>query len=130
MPAICTATDVSNLGVEQARLDRLGTTAVGAIISARISYANSRLARFYKLPISAWGSDLTLAVAQLAAWDVMARTGFNPDEPGGSLWRDRRDEGFMALEHFAKHGSPEIVDSTATAQESAPACYSEARRGW
>jgi hypothetical protein len=45
------------------------------------------------LPLTAWGVDLKMCVAKLAAWEIMAvRVGHNPDDPNNFVWRDRRDE--------------------------------------
>lgn len=132
-PAYCTRADLALVGVSPdlyAGHTEITDAVLESMIAIRSGYAGDYLARYYQLPLVSWGQSLSLAVAQLVAWDLACRLGHNPDDAGTSVWRDRRDEALATLERIAKFGSPGIVDSTPTVVESGWSCSSERRRGW
>ena len=98
---------------------------------AASEFADGYLASRFKLPLASWGTDLRIAVASVAAWTTLCMRGFNPDSPGDSVIRQRRDDAEKWLDKVSR-GSivPGIVDSTPTTQEAGPRVSSGALRGW
>jgi phage gp36-like protein len=85
------------------------------------------------LPLTAWGVDLKMCVAKLAAWEIMAvRVGHNPDDPNNFVWRDRRDEALKWLDSVARGlvMPVGIVDSKPTEVSTGSVIYTEPKRGW
>jgi phage gp36-like protein len=106
-----------------------------AMLDDRSRYADDYLVASgrYTLPLTAWGGSLTLAVAQLTAWDVMtAIVGMNPDEAANGNWIERRNEAQRWLEGVAAGRVVPIgiVDSTPDATENPVAGASDTLRGW
>lgn len=86
-----------------------------------------------KLPLTAWGIDLKMAVAKLCAWEIMSViVGHNPDDPNNFVWRDRRDEALKWLDSVARGlvMPVGIVDATPTITSTGAEIYTESKRGW
>ena len=131
MPSYADHDDLVTAGLSASIVDELDPALVERSLARRSSFAEDFVARFYKLPLKKWGASLSIAVAQLAAWDLMsAVVGFNPDDAGNTVWRDRRDEALQTLERLATHGGPGFEDSSPQLEESAPVIDSEPARGW
>jgi phage gp36-like protein len=119
------------MGVDAAAV----TAACDAILTKRSVYADGYLSASgkYTLPLTAWGDDLTLAVAQLAAWDIMTvAIGFDPEGGANANWIERRNEAQRWLEWVAagKISPVGIVDSTTDTSESGFDVDSDTSRGW
>jgi len=123
--------DLRTGGMSGELVDTLDAAVVMRALANRSSFAEDFLARFYKLPLKRWGASLSIAVAQLAAWDLVSSViGFNPEDLSNAVWRDRRDEAMATLDRLALHGGPGFEDSSPMIEESAPVMLSERRRGW
>ncbi len=127
-------TDLDNVGVKADVTAGIPDADLNAVLTKRSVFADGYLAAAgYVLPISAWGDDLRLAVAQLAAWDVMTTLiGINPETPGGAVWMTRRDEAMSWLRDVAaqKIVPTGIVDATPDVSEGGLVCYTSEPRGW
>lgn len=103
-----------------------------AMLDARNEWAASKLRGRYKFPLVSWGLDVRLGIADLTAYDIICRRGFNPAAPGDVNFKLRHDDAvtwFNSVERQATH--PDIVDSAAPEpQYQAPAVLSSERRGW
>jgi hypothetical protein len=123
--------ELATVGLSAELLASIDPAAVARALLLRSSFAEDFVARFYKLPLKRWGGSLSIAVAQLAAWDLVSSVvGFNPEGPGNAIWRDRRDEAMGTLERIALHGGPGFEDSSPRLEESAPVVATERGRGW
>ncbi len=127
--------DLAQVGVPAAVTAEIPVATLNGILTKRSVYAEGYLAASgrYTLPITAWGDDLRLAVAQLSGWDVMTVVvGINPETPAGAVWQARRDEAQRWLEGVAAgRVSPVgIVDSTPDDAEEDFVVASDTPRGW
>ncbi len=126
-------TDLHQVGVRDVA-DADQTEVSGALVKRSV-YAEGYLAASgkYTLPITAWGDDLTLCVAQLAAWDIMTvAVGFDPESAANTNWIERRNEAQRWLEWVAagKVSPVGIVDSSPDVTESGFDIDSDTPRGW
>lgn len=129
-----TQTDLSRLGVKSTATASLASNDLDAALAAASAFADSYLGNRYSLPLSAYGADVTLAVAKIAAWEIMsAQRGHSPENGADSIWKTRRDEAVAWLEKVASGDlTPSgCVDSTADVDElGTPTVTTTARRGW
>ncbi len=130
-----TVDDLHQVGVRPVVLEDADPTEVSGALVKRTSFAEGYLSGSgrYTLPLTAWGDDLRLCVAQLAAWDIMTvSVGFDPESAANGNWRDRRDEALAWLRDIAagKIAPIGVVDSTPTVTGSRVAIRSNRLRGW
>jgi len=131
--AYATRTDLAGCGLKAELTADVPTADLDAGLEKRSRFADGYLAKRYVLPLVAWGEDLTLAVCQLEAWDVLTTiVGFNPDDAANSNWKDRRDEALAWLKDVAasRVDPVGIVDSSATAERVGPIAWSNPPRGY
>lgn len=135
MAAYCTATELAAFGISNEVTSSIASSTIASILDACSAQADGYLQSSgrIKLPLAAWGIDLRMAVAKLAAWEIMSVViGHNPDDPNNFVWRDRRDEALKWLEAVSRglvmpFG---IVDATPTIVTTGAEVYTEAKRGW
>jgi phage gp36-like protein len=70
--------DLTAVGVNPDALKGISPTRVGAALDDASAEADGYLAAQYTLPLLVWGGDLKKKVAQLAAYDLIAARGRNP----------------------------------------------------
>lgn len=135
MPAYCTTAELAAFGISSEVTTDIPAATITSVIDACSAQADGYLQSSgrIKLPITAWGIDLRMAVAKLVAWEIMAVViGHNPDDPNNFVWRDRRDEALRWLESVAKGliMPVGIVDATPTEVKTGTLVATEASRSW
>lgn len=126
-----TRANVTDLAVQgSATVDFSDQAWANALIAAT-SLVDSHLGAAYTLPLVAWGADITLRTAQLAAYILMSARGFTPgsaDEffiqqsQSAELWLKG-----VALSRIRPDG---LIDSAPDVVPGAFAVISDSRRGW
>lgn len=102
-----------------------------AIYSASVEL-DSHFAARYTLPITAWGGDVELKVAEMAAWYALKARGFNPEAGSDIAIRDGYRNAVDWCERVAtnKVQPVGIVDSTPDEDEAEAYVETDAPRGW
>lgn len=78
-------------------------------------FVDGYLRQQFKLPLTAWGSDLVQIVSQVAAYKLVCLRGFNPEADG--LYKDNFDSAQRWLERVAQGLiSPDVTDSSTGAE--------------
>jgi phage gp36-like protein len=106
-------------------------------IEAASGKADSYLRGRFRWPLSSWGVDITQAVCQIAAYELVAsQIGFNP-EAGHNMVLGDRKESALAWLHLVSIGKVTpagVVDSTPSAGPGGPSsqarAFSRRPRGW
>lgn len=125
-------------GLRAAALPASITTAeIIAQVTSSSGVADSYMGSRFRLPISAWGVDLTAAVCKHAAFELVAsQVGFNPEAGHNMVLLDRKTDAIRWFEQIAagKVTPTGIVDSTPSAGPGGPSsaarAFSKRRRGW
>lgn len=121
MSQYATIADLTALGLPSAALVGVSTADTDAALVAASGRADGYLAKQYALPLSVWGADLTRAVAQIAAWDLITTRGTRPGDQAAMLER-RYDDAIQWLRDVSR-GIVEpqgVVDATPAAAETSP----------
>ena len=138
-PNYCTVDDLVVAGVPVEVIDGIaGDRTVRdakllGMLNKRSRFADGYVGRAFVLPLSEWGDDLRMAVAELTGWDVMSvLVGFNPESPSGATWQARRDEALRWLEGVAAKRivPPQIVDSATPEHDDGIGIDSDVSRDW
>ena len=120
--------DLATLGVQAEALTDVSSAAkTQALLAA--TYELAGYLTGYTLPITAWGADLRLHAAKLAAHTLLTVRGLNPD--GEDVKQLRTD----ALEWATKVSEGkihpiDIVDSTPDADDFGAGIATDTARGW
>ena len=77
MTAYATLSDLYAHGLPSAALQSVSTSDQQSALDARNAWADGKLSGRYQLPLLAWDVDLRMAVAQLTAYDLLVRRGYN-----------------------------------------------------
>lgn len=114
MTRYASTTDLTRLGLPSASLSGVSTDTQEDSLDAMSSIADGYLASRKKLPLLAWGADLTVCVARLAAYDLMVTRGYAPEAGRDDQLRLRSEDAMRWLRDFAAGNvdSPAMVDST------------------
>lgn len=108
-----TRTDLSQLGLNASTLTQVDTATQDAALTAASALADSYLNAVFTLPLLSYGKDITRAVAQIAAFDLLVTRGYNPDAGSDKVVKDRYDAAIAWLESIAEgEAIPTVVDST------------------
>lgn len=99
-------------------------------IRAASAMCDGRLPATKALPLSAWDTDLTLIVCQIAAWLIISFRGFNPDGADAVI-RQRYEDAIGLLEKVAtsKADLSGATDASPNTVEGGAIVYTRARRG-
>jgi phage gp36-like protein len=93
-------TDLQALSLTAAALTGISADEQQAALDSASGVADGYLASRYTLPITAYGQDLTRAVCNIAAYDLMSVRGYSPDGSNSTI-RDRYDDAIRWLERVA-----------------------------
>lgn len=120
--------DLTTLGVQAEALSGISSAAKAQALLAA-TYELAGYMPGYTMPITAWGADLRLHTAKLAAHTLLTVRGLNPD--GEEVKQLRID----ALEWAGKVASGkirplDIVDSTPNEDDFGAGVYTDTARGW
>lgn len=134
MTAYATLTDVYNIGLSAAAMGQITVPQQQAILDAEVVAADGYLRGRYALPLIAFSSDLTLAVAQRTAWRILALRGFNPESGADVVIRQGYDDATAWLEGVQRGAiHPSVTPATPPDPGTAyaqPQATSRAPRGW
>ena len=134
MASYADRTDLARVGVRADVTADVDPDELDDALAKRTSFANGYLSKRYTLPLTEWGDDLRLCVAQLAAWDVMsANVGVQPDQVGDTTWLSRFEQALAWLRDVAaSRVDPDgIVDSSSPSRARVgPIAYSDEPRGY
>jgi phage gp36-like protein len=127
-----TLADLRAMGLSGNVLASTSEENVEAALWAASCEADGMLAMRYKRPITAWGSDVRLAVCKLAAWHILSARGFNPESPSDASVRRNRDDAFAWLSGVAKNEweATGVVDATPDEDGADCAVVTERSRRW
>lgn len=120
LSSYATPADLKSLSLAAAALTGVDDPSIQAAIDAASSVADGYLGSRYTLPITGHGQDLTRAVCNIAAYDLLSVRGYNPDPGGNDNIRQRYDDAIRWLERVsAGTVSPaDIADSSPDANGS------------
>lgn len=96
-----TTTDLQHLGLLGSALSTLDPAAQTEALQAASAIADSYLQGQYILPLTQWGYDLVRVVCIIAAWDLLAARGYNPQSPDENI-RQRYVDALNWLDEVSK----------------------------
>lgn len=100
-----------------------------AALDARSAFVDGYLRTRYTLPLRAWDQSITRAVCDMAAWDLLKRRGFNPENPADAAVRMGHDDAVKWLREVAnQEAHPTVTESSPVTF--APVVISDPPRGW
>lgn len=134
MPRYATTTDLARIGIAANTLASIETAAKEDALDACSSLADGYLSGRYTLPLSAWGDDLRLHVAGMAAFRLLAARGYDPNRGADAAIRLLWEDAIRWLERVAAGTvTPAgITDATLEEAEELPsfAMVTNTSRGW
>ena len=133
-PALATVDDLARVGAPASALTAFSAEQQEAALQAAVDEALAELNRRYVMPLTSWGADLTLRVAQIAVYELLSGAGAFDSADEGSSYR-RRAEAARAWLKRVGDGTldpPGIVDDTDDEElrEGGPVVITDARRNW
>lgn len=118
MSQYATLEEFGKFGLPGVATSGLADADLNDAIAGASATADSYIAnRGYSLPLTVWGQDLTRAVCQIAAWDVLVHLrGVNPEDAGHAAIAKGRDDATAWLRDVAKGVANLSVVDTVTAR--------------
>ncbi len=103
-----------------------------AALVAASEEADGEFNRRYTLPLTAWGTDVSRAVCEIAAYELLCGPGAFDSANEGNMYRQRALDARAWLKRVGDGtlDPPAIVDATPDAHEGGPAVITDPRRGW
>lgn len=123
----CTNKDITTLALPPQAVAGVPEIDKAEACLAATDEAVSYLGKFFDLPVVAWGGALRLHVANMAAYHLMKRRGFSPDND--PLIRAGYTDALAWLSKNAENDS-EIEDNTPTVAPNSAYMVSNPPRGW
>jgi phage gp36-like protein len=106
-----------SLGITPAQAARFGDDAINAQLQAASGVADGYLPSQFTLPLVTWDMSLTLAVCQIAAYQLFCQFGFNPESPADQLITLQYKNGMKFLMDIRdKNVFPPYTDSSGAAE--------------
>lgn len=136
MSKYATIADLNRVGLTSEKSSKRTDDDLNRALELASGVADSYLAQVFTLPLTAWGADLSSAVAKIAAYDLMStQIGYNPASASGETWRARYEDAMRWLEMVAasKITAVGVVDTPLAEGESESSgmtLKSTALRGW
>lgn len=135
MTQYCTRAELETFGINAEVIASFDNDTINGVLVACSAKADGFLQSSGRitLPLTSWGVDLKMAVAKLAAWEIMTvLIGHNPDDPNNFVWRDRSAEADAWLDKVARGlvMPVGIVDSKPTVVQTGSVIATEPTRGW
>src|SRR6266851_1594679 len=107
-----TLADVYNSGLPQAAVGTVTTPQQQSILDSSNAKIDSYIGAKFTLPLVQWGPDLQNAAVVLTAYGIIAYRGFDHEDPGDVVFKERRDHVTKWLELIAEGKvTPVVVDS-------------------
>ena len=124
MASYCTPSDLSQYGIRAEALATTETAKLQAAIVAASDVIDGYLRSRFKLPLAAWGTDITRLCAKIAVYDLILVRGFNSARAGDEQIQASYEDAIQTLRDITNERfTPNVTDSSsgATAGEVAPA---------
>ena len=134
MTRYATTTNLARLGIRAEALNGIATAVQEEALDASSAVADGYLrARGYVMPLTAWSTDLTRAVAVLAAFDLLVTRGYDPNAGTDDVLLKRVEMATTWLRDVAAgRVTPDLTDSTPSVPEESQQtfCVTNRRRNW
>lgn len=134
MARYASTADLALHGLPSAALVNVATATQEAALDASSDVADTYLGERFTLPLTAWGSDVTRAVATMSGYDLMVTRGFMPQSGQDEQLRLRYEDTMrwwrdVAAGRCTPRG---VTDSTPTddSEQDATFCVTNTRRRW
>lgn len=134
--AYATTTHFDQFGLPSATLNALASSTVqDALLSAASGRMDSYLGTRYAVPLTTYGDEVRECACVLAAYAIVQRRGFNPDNAWETALQERRKEALEWLRDIAS-GKASVPGITESESESWPSqigaldILSDEARGW
>lgn len=113
MASYCTIAELATFGVRAEAMRGILEPEKQAAIDSASDEIDGYLASRYKLPLTAWESDLRRHCACMAVYTLLVTRGFNPDRPGDQVLVDRNEAAIDWLKRIS-NGTvvPRVTDSS------------------
>lgn len=126
-----TTTQLAQYGAASTALSSVPSGTQTAAIAAASELADSYLRTRYSLPLLSWGSDLTRAVCQIAAYDVFVSRGYNPAAAADVNYRMRYEDAVAWLKSVARQeAQADVTPSANQAVYDEPVIHTHPKQGW
>ena len=137
MAEYCTSAQLTQYGIRAEALRTIDPSDLQAAIVAASKTIDGYLRSRYKLPLVAWGEDISLICARLAVYQLVVVRGFNSARAGDDQIEKQQELSMQTLRDIpANKYSPDVTDSSANSAPgvSAPAgsaqVFSDSSRGY
>jgi phage gp36-like protein len=101
--------DLAKYSLPAAVLAAIATADQDSALDAASQVADGYLGAKFVLPLTAWGEDLKRAVCDFAAWILIKRRGFSPQNADGGMIREAYDD---SVEWFKGVAAGKVVPSS------------------
>lgn len=127
----CDPADITKFAVPEASIEEIGASDRVAACLAVTDVADGYVGGAYTLPLTAWGTDLRLYCAQMAAAHIFRVRGMDPEGPDKVVF-DAEANAIKWLDRLAngRLSPPGMVDSTPEVSEGGSVVVSRPMRGW
>jgi phage gp36-like protein len=127
--------DLYSLSVFSAALNTISSADQNAALLAASERLDSYLRQKFSLPLLLWGQDVKQWVCDVAAFMLLSKRGFNPQNAGDALIVKRYDDQIAWAKGVARGEIvPDVVDSSPGAQAGSPideaTVITSPQRGW
>jgi phage gp36-like protein len=133
----CTTAQLTQYGIRAEALRTIDPSDLQAAIQAASDTIDGYLRSRYKLPLVAWGKDITLLCARLAVYQLVVVRGFNAARAGDDQLEKQYDVSMATLKDIPRNAyTPDVTDASSGAGPgvSAPAgsaqVFSGSSRGY
>ena len=137
MAEYCTIPQLAQYGIRAEALRSISPSDLQAAIVAASGTIDGYLRSRYKLPLVAWGEDISLICARLAVYQLVVVRGFNAARAGDDQIEKQQELSMQTLRDIPKNAySPDVTDASSGAGPgiSAPAgsaqVFSDSSRGY
>jgi phage gp36-like protein len=133
----CTPEQLTRYGIRAEALRSIDPSDLQAACDAASKTIDGYLRSRYKLPLVAWGEDITLIAARMAVYQLVVVRGFNSARAGDDQIEKQYDVSLSTLKDIPTgRYNPDVTDASSGAEAgvSAPAgtaqVFSDSSRGW
>lgn len=127
---LATVAEATRLGIPAPALESLTAEEKAEELLRASDEVHDSIAAAYVPPITAWGSTVKGAVADLFVWYALCRRGVNLENELTLIEKKNDAKKWCELIRTGKIKPPEIVDSTPTTYEGGAFVVTRAARGW
>lgn len=116
MDGYCTTAQLTQFGIRAEALRTIDPSDLQAAIMAASKTIDGYLRSRFKLPLTAWGEDITLICARLAVYQLVVVRGFNAARAGDDQIEKQYDVSMATLKDIPRGAySPDVTDASANA---------------